>query len=209
MAFIQFRPRARKAVTWTQLIKEGRLNEVPDTNELLKSFFLPDSINPADFLANYIEISGSASAISPAGAGQPTPSALAFGKGLNAPQGYPHWFLAAYPDVALWLATRDHDTMLRVSAEALYGAESAKELIRIHGVKKVGELMDDKFQEFNPLQLHRLVMIFSRDTGNRLECSPVPKVQHLPWWRLQSNAKRPPNSATNARTEVSPLWDAD
>ncbi len=192
--FIPFRHGARKPVTWAQLIDGGTLDDVPNTNELLKTFFLPDSINPADFLANYVELSGSPPATSPDEAGKPTTSAAAFDKGVKAPPGYPRWFLAAYPDVVLWLSSQDEMAMLRISAEALYGAEGAKELIRIHGVERIGELMDEKFEEFDLAQLRRLVTIFGGDTRKRLECALATKEKRPRRWWFESNPKRLPTT---------------
>jgi len=147
------------------------LNGFPNKDELLKSFFLADSINPLAFMANYFEVCGSWPSESPAEVGAPTPSAVAFQKGLDAPTGYPRWFLAAYPDVALWVASRDDNTMLRVVAEALYGAEDAKGLIRSHGEERAGKLIDEKLRDLDLSQLRRLVTIYRRDNRNRLECS--------------------------------------
>ncbi len=203
LLFVRFRPGSRKAVTWAQVIDGGTLDEIPNTNELLNSFFLPDSINPADFLANYVEVRGTPSATLPVGAGKPTASAAAFDQGVNAPPGYPRWFLATYPDVVLWLSSQDEMTMLRISAEALYGAEGAKELIRIHGVQRIGELMDEKFEEFDLSQLRRLVTTFGRDTRQRLECALAIKEKRprRRWFEL--NPERLPTTDLTGQRIVS------
>jgi hypothetical protein len=172
---VQLRRRARKPVTWRQLVNAGTLDEALNANELVRFFFLVDSINPTDFLANYVDVSGSVQVKAPVEPGRPTRSTATFRQGENAPAGYPRWFLAAYPDVVVWLAAKDQDSMLRISAEAMYGPEGAKELIRIHGLKRISELMDEKFEGFDLGQLRRLVAGFRRETRKRLECAIVVK----------------------------------
>jgi hypothetical protein len=196
---VRLRSRAKRPVTWSHLIDQGRLSEVANTSELLKMFFLADAINPTAFLANHIEVFGLAATGQHEEAGKPTPSAVAFEKGVKAPPGYPNWFLAAYPDVVIWLATRDENAMLRFSAEAMYGAEGAKELIRIHGVKRIGELMDERFTEFDLAQLRRLVVGFSRDTGKRLECAMAAKKARTRRRWFDSKPRRTPASTFRER----------
>jgi len=193
------RRRPRKSVTWRQLVNAGTLDEVIDANELLRHFFLADSIDPTDFLANYVEVSGSLPVKAPVEAGKPTRSAIAFGQGLDAPPGYPRWFLAAYPDVALWLASQDETSMLRISADALYGPEGARELIRLHGLKRITDLMDEKFENFDHSQLRRLVTGFCRDTRKRLECARAVKQQPPRRRWFESSRKRVPASHLRER----------
>ena len=157
------------------MVNAGTLDEALNANELVRFFFLVDSINPTDFLANYVDVSGSVQVKAPVEPGKPTRSTATFRQGENAPAGYPRWFLAAYPDVVVWLAAKDQDSMLRISAEAMYGPEGAKELIRIHGLKRISELMDEKFEGFDMGQLRRLIAGFRRDTRKRLECTIVVK----------------------------------
>jgi hypothetical protein len=185
-------PRAkRKPLTWDEILGAGTLDAITNMHELMRVFFLPDSINPPDFLGNFLELSEVEPGPSHAGASKPSPSATTFDKGVNAPAGYPNWFLAGYPDVVVWLASRGESAMLRISAEALYGVEGAKELVRLHGLQRIGELMDEHFEEFDLPQLRRLVTIFARDTKRPLECALIVKQQRPRWWSLfESSSKR-------------------
>lgn len=184
------RGQKRKPVTWPEIIDADTLETAGNANELMRLFFLEDSINPPDFLANFIEVTAAEPKPFHEGAGKATPSAATFDKGANAPPGYPSWFLAAYPDVVVWLASRDENAMLRVSAEAIYGVEGAKELVRMHGLQRIGELMDEKFEEFDLPQLRRLVSIYCNNTKKRLECALIVKEQRPRWWLLESTSKR-------------------
>jgi hypothetical protein len=192
IVLIRFRRRrGTKRVTWAQIIDGGMIDEVLNANELMRTFFVADSINPADFLANYVEVSGSSPVKPPVEPGKPTRSAVAFEKGAKIPPGYPRWFLAAYPDVVLWLSTQDENAMLRIAAEALYGAEGARELIRIHGLTRIKELIDEKFEAFDISQLRRLVRTFGKDTRKRLECAMVVKEKRQRRRWFESKPKRP------------------
>lgn len=179
---VQLRRRARKPVTWRQLVNAGTLEEAQNANELVRFFFLVDSINPTDFLANYVDVSGSVQVKTPVEPARPTRSAASFRQGENAPAGYPRWFLAAYPDVVVWLGAKDQDSMLRISAEAMYGPEGAKELIRIHGLQRITDLMDEKFEGFDLAQLRRLIAGFRKESRKRLECATVVKEQARRRW---------------------------
>jgi hypothetical protein len=192
IVFVRYRPGAKKPLTWAEVIDAGTLNDIPHPHDVLKAFLLPDLIRPADFMANYIEVVGSASAAPPEIASKPTRSAATFEKGIGAPPGYPSWFIAAYPDVVLWLCSQDEVGMVRISAEAMYGDEGAKELIRIHGLKRIGELVEEKFEEFDAGQLRRLWKSFLRDTGKRLECAVIVAEKRPRWWRLESTSRRVP-----------------
>ena len=183
------------------MVNAGTLEEAQNASELVRLFFLVDSINPTDFLANYVDVSGPVQVKAPAEPGKPTRSAASFRQGDNAPAGYPRWFLAAYPDVVVWLAAKDQDSMLRISAEAMYGAEGATELIRIHGLQRITDLMDEKFEGFDLPQLRRLIAGFRRDTRKRLECAIVVKEQsRAPWMvRTKSQAAQRPRRTSPQR----------
>jgi hypothetical protein len=190
---IRFRRRGMRPVTWAHIINGGMMDEVLNANELMRVFFVADSIDPADFLANYVEVCGSLPAKPPVEPGKPTRSAATFEKGANVPPGYPRWFLAAYPDVVLWLSSQDENAMLRIAAEALYGTVGARELIRIHGIKRIKELMDEKFEAFDISQLRRLVTGFGEDTRKRLECAMAVKEKRQRRRWFESKPKRPTN----------------
>src|SRR5271167_755201 len=196
---VQLRRRSRKPVTWRQLVNAGTLDEALNANELVRFFFLVDSINPTDFLANYVDVSGSVQVKAPVEPAGPTRSTATFRQGENAPPGYPRWFLAAYPDVVLWLAAKDEDSMIRTSAEALYGFEGAKELVRIHGLKRIADLMEEKFEDFDIPQLRRLVECYCRDTRKRLECAMVVKEKSSARRWFEAAPKRQPANALRQR----------
>jgi hypothetical protein len=187
----------RKPVTWPEIAEKGILDTASNANELLRLFFLPDSINPPDFLTNFLEFSKPPEGgPPPGGADKPTPSAATFEKGGNAPLGYPGWFLAAYPDVVVWLASRDENAMLRITAEAMYGTDGAKELVRIHGLQRIGELMEEKFEAFDLPQLRRLIVIYRSNTKKRLECALIVKEQRPRWWLLETTTSKRVSIAT-------------
>jgi hypothetical protein len=190
IVLIRFFRRGRQSVTWAKIIDGGMMDEVLNANELMRMFFVADSIDPADFLANYVEVCESLPVKPPVEPGKPTRSAAAFEKGASVPPGYPRWFLAAYPDVVLWLSSQDENSMLHIAAEALYGNEGARELVRIHGIKRIKELIDEKFEAFDIFQLRRLVTGFVRDTQKRLECAMVVKDKRQRG-RFESKPKRP------------------
>jgi len=197
---IRLRRRPGKPVTWSEVFDTITRDEIANANELLSTFLLPDSIRPSDFLANYVEVSGSTPEKPLDANRKPTVSAANFAKGANVPLGYPRWFIAAYPDVVMWLSSQDETGILRISAEALYGVEGAKELIRIHGFKRIGELIEEKFEEFDQAQLRRLATGYCRDTRKRLECAMVVKEKKQPARRwFEAPPKRQRGSALSQR----------
>src|SRR5450756_2677007 len=69
-----------------------------------REFFIPDSIAPSVYLANVGSLMEQAAEESGV---QPTPSAAKMALSMQHPIGFPTWFLAAYPDVALWFTSQD------------------------------------------------------------------------------------------------------
>ncbi len=79
-----------------------------------REFFIPDSIAPAIYLANVaalIQHSTEESGI------EPTASAARMAQSAERPEGFPIWFLAAYPDVALWFSSQEGSDRTTLDAE--------------------------------------------------------------------------------------------
>ncbi len=174
LAYARNRAREGALQLWIDLEKQGAFDEFPhpDKDTVLETFLIRDAINPLVFFANYASLSPrTAFEALPV---QPTPSAVAFKQGLNAPLGYPRWFLAAYPDVVLWLANSDQRTMLRTIA-TVYGAEKASQLTQVHGIEKAMEMIErdlhDDDKRFKTPYLRRLVDLYRSGSNRSLECS--------------------------------------
>ena len=86
---VQLRRRARKPVTWRQLVNAGTLDEALNASELVRFFFLVDSINPTDFLANYVDVSGSVQVKAPVEPGETYPLDRYFPAGRECARGVP------------------------------------------------------------------------------------------------------------------------
>jgi len=128
-----------------------------DLQQKINDFFVPDGISPLAFSANLAALTGR-----PIEEYPPTPSvavsdtkaALAGNddSGLiartTAPSGYPTWFLAAYPDVALWMNRK-----VEKDAQAVLTA--------------VGELPSGPTSEF----FRRLIQAYRKETRQGLECA--------------------------------------
>jgi len=69
-----------------------------------REFFIPDSIAPAKYLANVASLIQQPNE---EGDIEPTASAAKMSQSPERPQGFPVWFLAAYPDVALWFSSQE------------------------------------------------------------------------------------------------------
>ena len=156
---------------WQEYARNGVLDEFGDSAELQRLFFLADSLNPIAFIANYVEVSpdGFMGQLAPE-TRSPTPSTKAFLHGHNAPLGYPRWFLAAYPDVVLWTANLSDKVILNVMAEVIYGQKWAERLLQERGESGVADLLEHR-RDLTLAQLRRLVDIYLRETGRRLECA--------------------------------------
>src|SRR5664279_1269305 len=79
-----------------------------------REFFIPDSIAPSVYLANVDALMEQAAEESGV---QPTPSAAKMALSMQHPIGFPTWFLAAYPDIALWFTSQDGPDRKAIDAE--------------------------------------------------------------------------------------------
>ncbi|HWQ22298.1 MAG TPA: hypothetical protein VN478_06195 [Clostridia bacterium] len=124
-----------------------------------REFFMPDSIGPSVYLANVGALMEQADTESGV---QPSPSAARMALSTQHPTGFPTWFLAAYPDVALWFASRDGLDRQAVDAEltrrsATSGA-TASHLVDENGF-------------FAHVVLRTLIDMYRERTGSVLECT--------------------------------------
>jgi hypothetical protein len=79
-----------------------------------REFFIPDSIAPSVYLANVAALMEQAA--EEAGV-QPTASAARMALSSQRPSGFPTWFMAAYPDVAVWFGAQAGPERALVDAE--------------------------------------------------------------------------------------------
>ncbi|MCX6085489.1 MAG: hypothetical protein NTX94_03495 [Caldiserica bacterium] len=124
-----------------------------------REFFMPDSIAPSIYLANVaalMEQSAEESGV------QPTPSAARMAVSMEHPTGFPTWFLAAYPDVALWFSAQDGPERKAVDAEVTRRS-AASGTAASHLVDENGFLAH--------AVLRTLVDLYRERTGSVLECT--------------------------------------
>ena len=154
---------------------QGTDDEFPDKNKLLENFFIPDAIDPLTFAANYAELLPFPVPFP----GRSTPSTATFQHGVNAPLGYPRWFLAAYPDVVLWIVKRFRDNEERTMAQlitAAIGRENFRRLVQTHGAENAAEMTLRELRDndhIKPAYLRRFVDLYRTQTNRYLECSDI------------------------------------
>jgi hypothetical protein len=141
---------------WEGLLAMTDSKHNGDIEQTINRFFVPDGINPLAFTANLAALTGRPIEECP-----PTPSvAITEMAGLagnadsgllarsTAPIGYPTWFLAAYPDVVLWMSRKvEQDAQAALTA--------------------VGEVPSEPTSEF----FRRLIQAYRKETRRRLECT--------------------------------------
>ena len=123
-----------------------------------REFFMPDSIAPSVYLANVtalLEQSAEENGV------QPTPSAARMAVSMQHPVGFPTWFLAAYPDVALWFTVQDGADRKTIDTEVTRRS-AASGTASSHLVDENGF--------FAHAVLRTLVDLYREQTGSTLEC---------------------------------------
>lgn len=186
--FALVRNHLRKATPaqWARLLNAGALREFGNAEEIVAQFFKADLINPAVFVANLREIYSSdlestESIGKPANLGPPSPTAIWLRNPLYRPMfAYPTWYMSAYPDVVTWLIaigkSENMNLAARVAIETVHGAQAAQELLRDRSAEQTQEILRETLSKnaggFTELPyLRRLIDIFKRETGKRLECA--------------------------------------
>lgn len=124
-----------------------------------REFFIPDSIAPAFYLAN---VAALIQHTAEEGEVQPTPSAAKMAIRTERPESFPTWFLAAYPDVAVWFSSQEGQGRATLDAEVTRKATAAgvstSHLVDEHGF-------------FAHAVLRVLVDLYREQTTAALECS--------------------------------------
>lgn len=123
-----------------------------------REFFIPDSIAPATYLANVAALIQQSDEGTPGV--EPTPSATRLARLTERPEGFPVWFLAAYPDVALWFSSREGAE--RTSLDAEVTRRSAAE------GASISHMMDEQ-GSFGHAVLRTIVDLYREQTGLELE----------------------------------------
>jgi hypothetical protein len=124
-----------------------------------REFFMPDSIAPSVYLANVAALMEQPDEESGV---PPTPSAARMALSMQHPTGFPTWFLAAYPDVAVWFSSQDGPDRKAVDAEvtrrSAASGSAASQLVDENGF-------------FAHAVLRTLVDLYRERTGSVLECT--------------------------------------
>ena len=124
-----------------------------------REFFVPDSIAPAVYLAN---VAALMQHTAEEGEVQPTPSAASLAIRTERPDGFPTWFLAAYPDVAVWFSSQEGPDRTALDAEVTRRATAAgvstSHLVDEHGF-------------FAHAVLRALIDLYREQTAAGLECT--------------------------------------
>lgn len=160
--------------TFIDAQKEGISLEIDDLPSVVSDFFIADKINADLFISNleFLLIRGMpVDEIFSGKTHKPTRSTVFFANIANRPQGYPIWFLAAYPDVVRWTLRlmeryldkhpRDYDGWGELSL-ALYGLD-----IKDPKTEQV-ELVNAK-KQFRPQFLKNLVHSYRVTYKHKLE----------------------------------------
>ncbi|MCX6062693.1 MAG: hypothetical protein NTV26_00660 [Caldiserica bacterium] len=124
-----------------------------------REFFMPDSIAPSVYLANVaalMEQSAEESGV------QPTPSAARMAVSMEHPTGFPTWFLAAYPDVALWFSSQRGKDRKDIDAEVTRRSAASR--------TAASPLVDENGFYAHTI-LRTLVDLYRERTGSILECT--------------------------------------
>ncbi len=152
------------------MLKDGTFTNEADT---VRGFLIPDAIHPPTFFANYAQLTPSPDELAGISV-RPSPSIAVFQKGANAPLGYPRWFLAAYPDVVLWVAQQADEDATEILVTA-FGMDRAMAMGRSLGpeeaMKHMQEEMNDDEGQLRPIYLRGFVDLFRKKTNRNLECS--------------------------------------
>jgi hypothetical protein len=123
-----------------------------------REFFMPDSIAPSVYLANVAALMEQS--VEESGV-QPTPSAARMAVSMQHPVGFPTWFLAAYPDVALWFASQDGPDRKTIDTEvtrrSVASGTASSHLVDENGF-------------FAHAVLRTLIDLYREQTGSTLEC---------------------------------------
>ena len=106
----------RKTLSDLSLLGERDKIDPGEVDYIVNSFFLADNIDPQAFLSNleYLLTEGMGTPLNllcgnkDKGMLRRTKSVSAFCPCYNRPRGYPLWFLAGYPDAAIWLQNMMH-----------------------------------------------------------------------------------------------------
>lgn len=116
-----------------------------DFAHIVKTFLIPDNINPNNFIDNWIMLTHGGSfgfAYYYKEDIDPTPSIEKFFSAiLDRPKGYPDWFLVAYPDVATWaveiwyeaLNRHDDSMILSLFSENIFSSIYKDDLVDRNG----------------------------------------------------------------------------
>ena len=125
-----------------------------------REFFIPDNVAPGIYLANVAVLMGPDT--QQEGDAVPSPSAVQLADPKQRPLAFPTWFMAAYPDVALWFAGREGLDRASTDAELARRATASG--------AAAGHLIDDEGLLAHAV-LRALVDMYREQTGAVLECA--------------------------------------
>jgi hypothetical protein len=123
-----------------------------------REFFIPDNIAPSVYLANVAALMDQT--VDESGE-QPTASAAKMALSTQRPTGFPTWFLAAYPDVAVWFESQLGPERAAVDAELTRRSATSG--------TSTSHLVDEN-GFFAHAVLRTLVDLYHESTGLDLEC---------------------------------------
>lgn len=124
-----------------------------------REFFMPDSISPSLYLANVAALmEQTAEENEP----RPTPAAARMALTTQHPTGFPTWFLAAYPDVAIWFSSQQGPDRAAIDAEVTRRSTTSG--------SAVSHLVDEN-GFFAHAVLRTIVDLYRERTGSLLECA--------------------------------------
>ncbi len=155
----------RQEQKWLSILSDKKISEliedISNPIEIINLFFIKDKINIDLFIANLMYLEAGMPELYQ-GEHEPTPCIFHFGTRGSRPFGYPKWFIAAYPDVVLWIAEK-----IKEDENNLYKLTNTDE----NYFKNNSNFIDGLFA--NNL-LRAFLEKFSNETNN-FECSLKPE----------------------------------
>jgi len=151
---------------WKQLTESPDLP--PEMRTVINDCLIPLCINPLKWIDNtiWLETQGM-----PQVRGDkdlhPTPSVTQWTRRMDRPTGFPDWFVAAFPDVALWAAIEAENRSLMSDERALANLGN---LIARYEAVYPGDIMETPVGLLSLCYLRNLAEFYYNCLGRRPEC---------------------------------------
>jgi hypothetical protein len=135
---------------------------------LVRQFFLRDNIGPRAFLLNHAALGdGGRPHLVQQAPLEHSPSIGPFLRIIDRPPYYPSWFLAGYPDVALWATSNSRGN--RAFSESL-ALECSMRLTELQNNADLNVLPPELHGGPRPIEFRALIDVYQSKTAKQLEC---------------------------------------